>query len=405
MKKTFRGILCLIAFTLSLVALPALADDAGVLTEGELSNWINQVLAETRGQQPQNAPVGEESRTEDGYAFLYPSATLYYDKPVLDGASVLHGFAITDEAAVTPRGIRLGSPVETLIAAYGWQNHELFGDGSLAVFYQLSQLPGGAYWSWAGLDEGGISSVRCAVHAAFGTEGMYTDAGILYQVQSGVVTSINVYGLDQQITLAEVESNLRAVTAVQASISGDAGMNTAVSAAGNFVKSEAPAFYSGDLAFEGIDFLTLDEKGAEATFGAPQQETWVPDGTSGWFYTADFGGLTLTFVLDANKQNARLESLNILREGVPGPRGILIGDTLDSVLARFQSDGTGETLETEALLYGDGQTPPYGALALLDGAATLRYVTQADDGGIMREVTLRLSFVGGQLKDMLLYSW
>ena len=42
------------------------------------------VLRESAAREPLNAPVGEESRTEDGYAFIYDFATLYYDKPVLD---------------------------------------------------------------------------------------------------------------------------------------------------------------------------------------------------------------------------------------------------------------------------------------------------------------------------------
>ena len=67
----------------------ALADDSGVLAEGELNDWIVGVLRKSAAREPLNAPVGEESRTEDGYAFIYDFATLYYDKPELDENSVL----------------------------------------------------------------------------------------------------------------------------------------------------------------------------------------------------------------------------------------------------------------------------------------------------------------------------
>ena len=35
----------------------ALADDAGVLTEQELNQWVSQAVARAQSQQPMNAPV------------------------------------------------------------------------------------------------------------------------------------------------------------------------------------------------------------------------------------------------------------------------------------------------------------------------------------------------------------
>ena len=61
---------------------------------------------------------GEESHTEDGYAFIYDFATLYYDKPVLDQDSVLLAVSVTDEAYPGPRGIKLGDAQSVLIDTY-----------------------------------------------------------------------------------------------------------------------------------------------------------------------------------------------------------------------------------------------------------------------------------------------
>jgi len=410
MKPMVRNSLRLITLLLTIYILflsPALADDAGVLTEGELNNWIMQVLRDTKGQEPGNAPVGEESRTEEGYAFLYSFATLYYDKPALDQTSRLQGFAITDDMTDTPRGIRVGMPAEALIAAYGWQNHELFGDSSFAVLYQLDQLdqqPGGAYWCWAGLNEtGGLTSVRCAIHAHAGN-GRYTDAGVYYLVQDHVITAIRVYGLSQLITRAEAESNLRAVTAVVAAGSGDEGL-LGYTAEGFFGQSQAPAFQKSDLHIAGRDFLTMSQDDALHAFGKPAREEELPDDPDGWLRIMEYDGLALTFALNSSRSNALLESLSITKPGIPGPRNLAIGQALADAWPLFRSDGTGATLESEALLYGDGSAAPYGTLERMGHMTTLRYADIVEDGNHQRVVTLSLFFENDRLTEILLHSW
>ncbi len=382
------------------------ADDAGVLTETELNDFLISVLQQSMDEEPQNAPVGEESLTEDGYAFLYRFATLYYDKPVLDSSAALNGFAVTEETLVTPRGIQLGSPAEALVAAYGWQNHELMGDGSFAALYQLDQLPQSAYWAWAQLSEGGFSSVQCAIHAGMGN-GRYTDAGIRYQVEGGVVTGIHVYGLNQSISEAEVASNLQAVTAVQAAGSGDEPEweEEIVTAQGYFEKSDAQAFGAEDLRFAGMDFLQLNEEGATQLFGSPQSEEWVQDETGAWYHTTQREGIQCTHVLDSNKQNSRLGSILLTGEGAQGPRGVKIGDGLQSVLSRFRSDGSGAVMGNQALLYGDGVNPPSGVMEDSGDGVNLSYLAEvtATDGTVCR-IALHMSFGEGLLREITLYS-
>ena len=103
-----KRIICLLITFCLLCPLYALADDSGVLAEGELNEWVVKALRDSATRQPLNAPVGEESHTEDGYAFIYDFATLYYDKPVLDENSVLLAVSVTDETYPGPRGVKLG---------------------------------------------------------------------------------------------------------------------------------------------------------------------------------------------------------------------------------------------------------------------------------------------------------
>ena len=109
--KLKRIICLLIAFCL-LCPLYALADDSGVLAEGELNDWVVKALRDSAAREPLNAPVGEESHTEDGYAFIYDFATLYYDKPVLDEESVLLAISVTDEAYPGPARHQAGRSAE-----------------------------------------------------------------------------------------------------------------------------------------------------------------------------------------------------------------------------------------------------------------------------------------------------
>lgn len=377
-----------------LFCVPALADEAGVLTESELGAWLNTLLLSTLHTLPLNAPVGEESLTEDGYAFLYETATLYYDKPVLDVQSVLYALAVTDSSLTLPRGLRLGAPAEMLMSAFGWQNPTLSGDATFAPLYTLNQLPQAAYWAWAQHVGGALQSVQCGIHARMG-EDRYTDTGMLFTVTDGEISGIRLYGVNASVTLAEVLSNLTAVGGAPAEQTQAAGVT---------VLSTAEPFSQADLQFGRMDFLTLTEKGAEVLFGEPQSTAAVEDENGDWLRTLGYAGLSLVFEMDAQRQNARLESLSVTDAAFSGPRGLTVGMALTDVLRLFRSDGTGEIDGTAARLYGDGQTPPFATLERADGGAIVRYTaTVAAPGGLRIQVALHLSFVAEKLTEIMMY--
>jgi hypothetical protein len=393
-----KRICLLLALAVLLSCTPALADEAGVLTETELGAWLNGVLLRTVDATPLNAPVGEDALTDDGYAFIYDFATLYYDKPVLDAQSVLKAIAVTDENLTMPRGVNLGTPVDALLAAYGWQNPTLEGDETFAPLYVLNRLPSGAYWALAQRSGTQLQSVQCAVHARAG-EDRYTDTGVIYTVQRDAVTAIRVYGLNAYISRAEVENNLTAVGG------GDAVSN-APTVQGVELVSAAEAFGQADLQFGGADFLTMSEEQAAAVFGQPTAEAWAQDEGEQWLHTLTYDGASLVFGTDANKQNAYLESLSVTAAGIGGPRGLAVDATLSDALALFRSDGTGATSGLAALLYGDGQNPPFGTLERAGTGATLRYAAQvAGADGQPLTAVLHLTFTDDRLTEIMLYTY
>ena len=391
MKKRMLPTLLLWLMLLHLCSATALADAAGVLTETEINGWLSKLLMSTVDVNPINAPVGEESYTEDGYAFIYETATLYYDKPTLDAQSKLLSIAVTSASLEMPRNIRLGAPADMLLTSYGWQMESLTGTDSFTPLYVLDQLPQAAYWAWAQHTGGTLTGVQCAIHAHMGG-GRYTDAGILYSVLDDEISAIRIYGISAVTTYAAVQGNLAAVGGGRAQ------------PAGITQQSDAEPFSQQDLQFNRMDFVTLTEKGAAVLLGTPVAQDYAQEEDGGWLLTLTYEGAALVFQMDNQKQHAQLESLVVTAEGFTGPRGLTIGMPLETALSLFRMEGSGYVSETAALLYGDGQTPPFGTLEQEDGFAIARYQTLAQDAaGTQTVFALHLSFTNGSLTELMLY--
>ncbi|MEA5013800.1 MAG: hypothetical protein VB099_04480 [Candidatus Limiplasma sp.] len=422
-RKLAAGLLCLGLLLLGHAPLQARADDTGVLSENELNAWLRQLLLATVSQEPQNAPVGEEALTQDGYAFLYEQATLFYDKPVLDQASKLQAVSVTDEGLETPRGLRIGSPEEALVQTYGWQNSGLMTDGLMAPFYLLDQLPQAAYWAWGQMGEEGLEMVNCFIHVQVG-EDSYTDAGIQYTLEDDAVSGIRIYGLGSVMSLAEVLGNLETFVQTQAAVSGDelqreepildsdsvkagASSKAGAPAAGVWPVSTQEAFGTADLQFSRMDLLTLTPKGALTAFGSDHlAEDWRQDPDSGsWRLSRQWpGGVSLSFALDSNKENPRLAEL-VLADGCPleGPRGIRLGDSPQSVVEKFRCDGPAWAEGQEFFLYGSSQALPCAYGTWSPGELVLHYEAQVTGGdGASRKAALRLRFQEDRLVSLVM---
>ena len=388
----------LLALLLSLCLLCALfptavADDAGALSETELIAWIDRLLLDTRNLQPLNAPVGEESLTEDGYAFLYDFATLYYDKPVLDKTSVLQAVSLTDSSYAAPRGIRIGSEEDTLIATFGWQNPYLMGDSSFAAFYRTEDLPRAAYWSWAQHDdEWKLTSVQCAMHVQVGS-GRYTDAGVLFSLENRTVTGVRVYGLNRLIGLEDVQANLNAVAGVERAALR--AMDEHVE--GYSVISTAEIFSEKDLTFAGMDFHALTASDLEKALGEKAQTETVQDGDrqliSASWADVDF----------IDETDSLMDTLSVSSSRLAGPRGIRVGDAVDAVLNAFASDGEARVLGSQAILYGDGVSAPCGVMEQTPDGLFVSYTAHVENSEA--NATLTLQFDDGLLTEWTLYLW
>ena len=392
-KLTVYLMLCMCLF------LPAMtqAEETTVLEENELSRWVDQVLRDTAPLTPVNAPVGEEALTEDGYAFLYDFATLYYNKPELDAQSILNAVVLTDESYAAVRGIRLGSTEEELVSAFGQQNPYLLGDGTFASLYSQDDLARAAYWSWAQMDENAhLTGVQCAMHVQ-AAEDRYTDAGVMFALENGAVSEIRIYGLHSYITAAEVQANLETVYSVENAI-GQWAM-AEEEAEGYTAVSSAAAFAENDLAFSGMDFRTLTIDQLNQALGE-EARTEQLDTENERMITAEWSGAYLS-----GPESGKVDVLSVTDSRIAGPRGVRTGETLAEVLSSFASDGEGRVYADQAILYGDGQNAPFGVLETDGGYAAVSYTAQMQREGEWINVTLLMQFADELLEEWMIYTW
>lgn len=393
-----KRLLCLIMTLMLLPVVPALAEDsaAGALEWEELLTWANSYKARALKEQPLNDPTAPEAYSEDGYAFIYEFATLYMDRPEMTEDSVLKNLVIVSAEEEAPRGTKVDMFTSDVLAAYYNENENLAGDRGFAALYLSNTMPMGAMWGWVQRDGQRIMAIQYAVHdqLASGGDG-YTDAGLLYTIQENMVAAIRAYGLDVVIDEADVLDNLSAVEDVM-------GQTAYTQVPVSYIGTDLTPFQESDLAFAGIDFLTLTPESAQAAFGAPREDQWMEDDTGEYIRAMEFAQCELTFVYDKNKENPALYAMSILADGIEGPRCVRIGDSFPSVLNRFRyNEGQYDDATMTEVLYGTAGSDTCGTAEYSeDGSATLRYTLRAASG---QAVVLHMNFSYMSLNEIMLY--
>lgn len=391
MKRLF----CLMLALALLPILPALAEDstAGSLELEELKEWAASYKERAMATQPLNDPTAEDALSEDGYAFIYEFATLYMDRPEMTEDSVLKNLVITDPAEIGPRSTTVDMSTDEVLAAFYSENPSLDGNSSFAVLYTGDSLPQEAVWAWIQRDGQRVMSIQYAIHQQRATNGEgYTDAGLIYTIQSDMVSAIRAYGLDEYITLEDVKDNLTAIRQVMETTG-----YTRVPV--SYTGTDLAAFGENDMAFLGVDFLTMTPEDAEDVLGDCLEDHWMEDDTGEYIRMMEFTGCDVTFIYDANRQNPRAGSMAITVDSMEGPRCVRIGDTFASVLNRFRH-GEGQYEDLHETLYGDPETTTYGVAEYgADASVTLTYSFEANG----RQVVLHMDFTTMELSEILLY--
>ncbi len=388
-----KKMLCLL---LALMLCPiALAEEnsANMLGYGELTAFAADYIARALEDQPLNVPA--ENPTPEGYEYIYPFATLYADTPTLGADSVVSAIVLTDEEEKGPRGVQVGSTLDAVLAAYYTENENLSGTKESAVLYASDFLPESAAWGQVLRDGQRIKTVQYAVHEqlAAGGDG-YTDAGVIYTMADNRVAALRVYGLNSRASLEDVN-------AVMFTLMMDALYSSYTRVPFSYDGSELTPFGAEDLVFSGLDFLALTPDSAIALLGEPMSDTWVDNGGEGYIRVQKFAGCELTWLFDGDKTQGKIYMLEILVDGLEGPRGVRVGDSFASVYNRFRN-GEGEYQpDGVEMLYGNEKEGAFGeARYEADASATLRYGLYAADH---TKIVLEMTFSVMTLSEIRVY--
>ena len=366
---------------------------AGMLTHRELTAWADGCVQRARSAETLNDPA--EHLTADGYEFIYDFATLYADAPILRADTAISAIVLASDAAADPRGLRVGDSLLDVLDAYYTENPALQGTREAAVLYAVDNLPESAAWGQVLRDGQRVQTVQYAVHAQPSSGEGYTDAGIIYTLAENRVAAIRVYGLNSRITGAEVSSVLYAMMLTE--LQQEYAMVPF-----SYDGADLRMLEEADLAFSGLDFLSLTPESAIAALGEPMSDRWVENGDHGYLRVQQFGGCEMTYLFDKTRTEGSLYMLLISADGLEGPRAVRVGDTFSSVYNRFRS-GEGAYGENGVeVLYGVAGEGSFGQAAYgSDASAILRYGLTASDG---RKVVLQMNFTLMTLTEILLYA-
>ncbi len=369
---------------------------ASALSWDELEAWVDSYKTRAMETSPLNDPTEDAAASEDGYAFIYEFATLYMDRPEMTEEAQVRSLVITAEDEVAPHNTAIDMRTKDVLSSYYSENSDLAGTESFAALYVSNLMPEGAAWAWVQRDGQRIMTIQYAVHEqpATGGDG-YTDAGLIYTIQDGLVAAIRAYGMDTRITADEVSRNVEEVEKVSQ-------QHYYAQVPYSEVGTDLTKFGEEDLSFSGISFLTMTPEEAIAELGDAREDTWMEDDTGEYLRSMEFASCTMTFVYDAKKENPRLDVLTIDTDQLEGPRCTKIGDTISSVLQRFRhSEGSYDDETATETLYGTSGEAPYGLAEYgTDASAVLMYVLSTGD----TTVCLHFNFEMMALTEITLYT-
>ena len=284
------------------------------------------------------------------------------------------------------RGLQAGDTLEDLLAVYPNFNPGLMGSYYNAVLYVEGEQP---EISTGLLSRDGqrVTRIDFAVYRWM-EDGTVRVPVVHYALDQGVITGISLLA---GATYTEEEA-LEAIADLR-ELQEVSDYFTYPQSADGWTLSP---FGREDLSFSGLDFLDLNAEMALNALGPAADDQWVQDTTGEWLRIMAWDGVSLVLVYDASRSFLRPDSLTVTADVLEGPRGVRVGDYLDTVIFRFRHS-EGGVMDTGMTLYGDGETAPYGLLTYDQEGAALSYALGLEGD---QTVLWHLTFVGQTLESM-----
>lgn len=380
MKKFFALLLC--CMMLLPAALAAETEAAPVLTLEEIEMYHASMLEALKNQECQI--IAGKDGTYTAISSL-GEATLTTAE-ITDETHVLGFKPAAGEACL--RGLKAGDSLDMIFQVYPNDNAALQGsywEATLCIYDGEPET----FLGYVLRDGQRVTEVTYLVYSLQG-DGV-VKAGVTYSLDQGYIQKIHVFTAPEMISAQEMESEIN-----------DSAMMQEITEYHAFFSSENGAlldpFCREDLYFSKLDFYTVTPEDAIKELGNANVDEWMEDSDGTFIRTLQWDGITMVMRYDAQKNFRHLYSLTITAENFEGPRGLRIGDYLDTVLFRF-CHSQGSASDGGVILYGDGETAPYGKITYNEETNTIAYAVNMDG----EEALLYLTFRNDVMQEMQLF--
>lgn len=386
MKKLFCLLLSLLLLSSAAFAEAVPVDENAELTREEIEMYLDALgRAALKNENTAVLPVeqgGAEVRLND-------TVLLISDETLTDSTAFL--CAYPGESQADLRGLFIGSSMEQVLAAYPNDNPSLTGTYYDAALFISGEKP---EVSMGYLLREGQRVSRVAYHVLSWQPDGVAVSSVSYELKDGYVTSIRIGSADEILEEEAALESIREITEMQevseyfAYARSETGEDLAP-----FTREDLGLIKDGHVK---MDFLDMTAEAAVDAFGPAPVDEWTEDSDGSRLRLLQWDGVSLLLKYDAEKRFVSVDSLTVNDDVLDGPRGVRIGDTLDSVIYRFRHGEVFVADDTVAL-YGDGQETPYGMLAYTPESAELSYAFALDESSA---VIWHMTFVAGTLQTM-----
>ena len=336
----------------------ALATDANAM-----ESWLTAFASQLPQVGALNDPLETADPARPGeYLIEYPFGTVLATSASAPQAEQILEIDLSTDQVTDCRGVRVGMPFESALGS-GAQLSS--GQSTLIV---LGTQDAGLGWSWAYVSEAGVYGVE---YISYGGEGAAMREYTL------------TYVIGEDGSIGAIRMRIAEATQAQA----EEGMRTAEEIASRQT-GEALALANGeselredDLRAMGTAALGAPVAAFVAALGEPVEVQVLP-GASGRILLYEGAALTISF--DEATGEELVTGVSVSGTGIAGPRGLTVGDGVQTAAALFRCDADvnalGGALYVEGEALGD---PPYGEMiAQPDGGQILRYACRTATGEI-----------------------
>lgn len=390
MKKLIALLLSLLLIVSCCAAFaePVDTEESAPLTREELEIYLDSLAAVALEDENLSVATYDDGST---FADFSGGVLQIADETLTDSTAVLSALLYEEQA--DPRGLYLGATLDEVLAVYPNDNPLLSGSYYDAVLSIGGDKPEIAV-AYLLRDGQRVKTIAYSVYS-WQPDGVEI-WGVYYTLNQGIVNGIFV-GSSGVMTEEDALEELHGISEMQ-EISEYFAYPSSMDDGEGLAPFQREDLNLGRFGQTVSDFLDLNAEAMIEAFGPAPVDEWTEDSNGSFLRLLQWDGVSLLLNYDAQKQFVAVDTLTINDDVLDGPRGVRVGDTLDSVIFRFRHGDTfvdGSTLS----LYSDGQTHPYGygVLNYSPESAELSYAFDLEDG---RSIVWHNTFVAGILQSM-----